>query len=848
MSDPFLSYGRAATLGSDAVLSALHASTRGLSIAEVSARRARIGSNELAASTHGWPRTLGRQFASPFAWLLMGASAISFFTGDRVEATMIVLFILINAALGFFQEERAQRATQALRSFWRASARVIRDGAEQEIHAADLVPGDIVRLQTGDRLPADMRFLQGHGVQIDESILTGETAPVPKDARRMIAAPTAFYQASCIGFSGTMMVGGEGEAVVIATGRKSAAGSIETMAEALQPASAFEREISRFASFTLRLVAVTLVFVFVLNLGLKGLGRFQELLIFVVALTVGVIPEALPVVTTMALSSGALRMAKKGVVVKRLSAINDLGSMDILCTDKTGTMTQNVLRVAGIRARDEAKCLRAAVLGSERMGRRAAGNSFDDALWSRAPAALREEAERASMLGFVPFDPARRRNAALVKTADGKQMLVVRGAPEDVAPLCANAPNKASLAAALKEEGREGNRLLAIAIRPHAHDTDIKSQEYGLTWLGLIAFRDPLKEDAFAAVARAKRLGVQIKILTGDAADVAGAVAHRLKLVEDPSEVMTGEAFGALSPAEQHKVVERMHVFARLDPAQKFAILELLKEKHAVGFLGEGFNDAPGLKVAHAAIAVSGASDAAKDVADVILLRKSLTVICDGIEEGRRTAANVTAYLRITLASNFGNFYSVAVASLFIEFLPMLPAQILLVNLLTDMPMIAISGDHPDLAYVRKPHHSEAKDIVQTATILGIVSSLFDFAAFGLFRSLGEGGLQTMWFSVSMMTELVLIYSLRTRGPFWKARRPGTALLWLTVFATGIAVALPFTPAGRALFGFVAVPRMVLWQGAGLVAGYFAVTECVKLRFYRQPQAKPSDSGGFHAS
>ncbi len=843
MSATPLPYGRAASLGSDAVLSALRTSPRGLSGQEAVARRARSGPNELPQPRRAWPRVLARQFASPFAWLLLGAAVISAFTGDWHEAGLIFLFTLINTFLGFFQEERAERATKALRTYWRANARVVRSGVEQDVPAADLVTGDVVRLRAGDRVPADVRFLRAHGVLVDESILTGETEPSAKSAKRMVHDPAAFHEAANVGFAGTMLVGGDAEAVVIATGRHSAAGATIALAEELKPASAFEKEIGQFATFTLKLIGVTLVMAFALNLGLKGMGRFDELLVFVIALTVGVIPEALPVVTTMALSSGAMRLAKKGVVVKRLTAINDLGGIEVLCTDKTGTITRNEMTVVGLRvphgkgngkakAHQEAELLRAAVLGGERVGNKdGRGNPFDTALWAKATAEMQREAGDVRLLGEAPFDPNRRRNAVVLLTPGGERLLVSRGAPETVAPLCDDAPDAETLAAALKEEGRAGNRVLAVAVRTGVRGGSPAREEHGLRWLGLVAFRDPLKPDAASAVSKAKRLGVRIKILTGDAADVAGAVAHTLKLVDDPGEVLTGAEFAAMSPAQQRRAVEHHRVFARLDPAQKFAILDLLKEKHAVGFLGDGFNDTPGLKVAHAALAVQGASDAAKDVADVILLNKSLSVICDGIEEGRRIAANVISYLKITLASNFGNFYSVAIASLFVDFLPMLPAQILLVNLLTDMPMVAIAADRPDTEGLRRPHRADAKEVIIAATVFGTVSSVFDFAAFAWFRQLGEQGLQTMWFTFSVITELALIYSLRTRKPFWRGMRSAPVLVALTGLAAVVALVLPQVAVGRAAFGFLQPTALLIGQVFALAGAYFLVTEFVKRRF-----------------
>lgn len=823
-------FDRASVLGSDAVLSALRAHASGLSAKEAARRLALAGPNALPEAKRGGWRVLGRQFVSPFSLLLVGSAVLSCATDDLVGAYLIGAFVLFNATLGFFQEYRAERAARALRSFWRTSSRVRRDGKEETVPSETLVPGDIVLLRAGDRVPADVRFLQTRGLFTDESVLTGESQPTSKDARRMVAAPAGMHDAANVGFSGTVVSGGEAEAVVISTGVHSAAGQTIALAEELRPPSTFERDIGKFAGFTLKLVCVTVVLLVAFNVWLKGTDGIEHLILFAVALTVGVIPEALPVVTSVALSSGALHMARKGVVVKRLSAISDLGGIDVLCTDKTGTMTQNVLRVVDVLADDKAACLRAAVLGCDREGR----DAFDAALLAKAPSGVRGEWELSRTLGDAPFDADRRRNTAVLRLPDGERLLVTRGAPEEVAALCADAPHKKSLLAALKKEGCEGNRVLAIAAKRHVHGTNPLAEEHGLSWLGMVSFRDPLKEDAAAAVRKAEQLGVQIKVLTGDAADVAGAVAHRLGLVEDPSHVLTGAAFMELSPAQQRRAVEQRHVFARLSPAQKFAILDLLKEKHAVGFLGEGFNDAPGLKVSHAAIAVAGASDAAKDVSDVILTERSLLVVCDGIEEGRRIAANVSTYLKVTLASNFGNFYSLALASLFIKFLPMLPVQILLLNLLSDLPMVAIAGDRPDPESLRKPHRSDARQIIVSATVLGSVSSVFDITVFLLFRRFGEGPLQTSWFVISVLTELALIYVLRSRKPFWRSPAPSASLAAITVTAAILAAFAPLLPWSARLFHFVTPEPSWMLGGLGLVAAYMLASELAKAHLVRK--------------
>lgn len=813
---------------------------KGLAADEAAVRRAALGWNEIARNKKSARDILIRQVASPFIYLLVLAAGIAFVTGEHLDAGMVVLFMFTNTALGFFQEYRAEKAVDVLMRYWQDTTHALRDGKLVIVKARELVPGDVVRLQAGDKIPADVRFLRADGVTVDESVLTGESASVIKDAATTATAPRDYFEATNIGFSGTALLTGEAEALVIATGKSAALGEIASLTAETKTVSAFEKQIGSFSAFILKLVVVTLAFVFALNLGLKGLGRIEELILFSIALTVGVIPEALPVVSTIAMSRGAQRMAGRKVIVKRLSAIDDLGSIDILCTDKTGTITQNSLHVADVHAADQDACLRYALLGSSFLGEKEKqpNNAFDVAVWRHVGADVRRASAKVKKIGELPFDPVRRRNAVLIEES-GERTLVVRGSPDEVLALCKRVDDPLALGKHLAAQGLAGNRTIAVAVRRDmAAHTPTEADERDLELMGVIAFHDPLKRDAAAAVRRAASLGVQIKILTGDSKEVAGAVAHKLHLVTDALEVMTGAAFDALEPDAQVRAVHDYHVFARVNPRQKFAILALLQQKNVVGFLGEGFNDAPGLKMANVGLAVEGASDIAKEAADVILLNRSLSVIFDGIEEGRRTFANTIKYLKVTLAGNFGNFYAVAVASFFIDFLPMQPVQILLLNLLTDVPMITIAADTVDSSELRKPKHYDARHIVLYASVLGFVSSIFDFATFAIFHRFGAGTLQSMWFTVSTLTEIGLIYSLRTSRFFMRGARPPVSIVALSAFAVVMSVAIPFSPLGAKLFGFTKPMPGHLLIGAAIVVMYLIATETVKLYLAKTENGK----------
>lgn len=791
----------------------------GLSAPEAARRLAEHGPNVLSRQSVRWWRVLLRQFASPFLYLLAAAALLAACLGQPVDALMITAFVLMNAGLGFGQEYHSERAVELLRSFVTARARVRRDGAYAAVDSRELVVGDVVVVETGDVVQADVRFLETEGLSVDESALTGESVPAKKYANALAVETSEAYQAENIGFAGTTVVSGRGVGVVIATAASTQMGEVGTLAGAANEPSAFEKGIGRFSMFILKTIVVTLMVVFAANVAIKGAGvDIPELLIFSIALAVSVIPEALPLVITTTLSRGALRLARANVVVKRLSAIEDLGSIQVLCTDKTGTITENKMEVAQVTSADPDRCLYLAAAASSFLGDRQAqpNNAFDLAVWNRldAPARARVMAEPRSH--EVPFDPVRRWNSVMV----GDQ-LVVRGAVEEVTQMTGAVPGVDAWARA---QGIEGRRVLAVASG---------KSEKTLAFVGAISFEDPVKDGATDAVAQAKQLGVQVKILTGDSREVAVSVATRIGLIVSDAEAMTGEEWEALSDEARLAAAQSHAVFARVSPQQKYRLIQTLRATQEVGFLGEGINDAPALKMASVGIVVDGASDIARESADIVLLRHSLDVIIGGIREGREVFANTVKYIKATLASNFGNFLAVAVATLLVDYLPMLPIQILLVNLLSDFPMIAIATDRVDADELASPRSYDLKDIVYAATVIGLVSTVFDFIFFALFSRVSPEVLHTNWFIGSILTELVLIFSIRTRKPFWKGTRPSGVLFWLSASAFAATLIIPFTNLGDRVFRLMTPSRNDLLLILGIVVLYFIVTETVKLAYER---------------
>ncbi|HDQ22352.1 MAG TPA: magnesium-translocating P-type ATPase [Candidatus Uhrbacteria bacterium] len=820
-------------------LKELKSSENGLSKKEALLRQKKFGLNQLPQKETYWWHILLRQFKSSFIYLLFVASAIALYLGSYLDSLMILGFILINALLGFYQEFRSEQTLKLLKQFIKRTVKVRRAGQEMIIESKELVPGDIVIVEAGDIIPADLRFIAENDLMVDESVLTGESVPIKKIASKLKSVEKELYKATNIGFSSTTVVSGKGEGVVIATGSKMELGKISKLVSTTKRASSFEKNINKLSKFILQLIIITLVFVFLANIFIKGPRvEVAEFLLFSIALAVCVIPEALPVVTTFSLSRGAMRLAKHQVVIKRLSAIEDLGSIEILCTDKTGTLTKNELKVAEVLSPHPQEAVFYASLASSFLAEKTKqpNNAFDLALFARLSHLEKKKIKGYEIINSLPFDPERKRNSVLVKSKEDKE-LIVRGAPEVLLDFCKNLNQreKKTFSAWLTQEGRQGRRVIAIAKKEYSgpNQYNFKQEEKGLSLLGLISFVDPIKPTTKSAVNQAKKLSVEIKVLTGDNKEVAGAVARQIGLIDDPGHVISGEEFDKLPDKKKRQAVKEFSVFARVSPSQKYRIIQILQETNEVGFLGEGINDAPSLKIANVSLVVQEASDIAREAADIILLRKNLGVIIDGIKEGREVFANTFKYVKYTISSNLGNFYAIAIASLFIDFLPMLPLQILLVNLLSDFPMIAVATDNVDEEELKKPRNYNIKEIALQGSIFGIISSIFDFIFFVIFFRLGAPILQTGWFIESILSELVFIFSIRTKKFFLKGKRPSNMLMGMIGLAFVATIIIPFTFWGQKIFKFISLSGNQILIILAIVAAYFVVNEIIKNIYFR---------------
>lgn len=812
----------------------------GLSSEEVKEKLSSAGRNEISSKETSARSILWRQFKSPFIFLLVAASVLTLVLGEKIDGILILIFILINVILGFVQEYHSENAINKLKQFISPEAWVLRDGRKQKAATSSLVAGDVLLFSPGDIIAADIRFIKVHNLEVDESMLTGESEPVKKIVLPVKEPVSEVFQALNLGFSSTTIVSGEGKGVVIATGKRSILGEIGRLVGESTRISSFEKGIAKFSRFVLRLIISTIIFVFVANIVIRGNQiNLLELTVFSAALTVSVIPEALPIVITFSLSRGALRMAKKKVVVKRLSAIEDLGSIEILCTDKTGTITENSLVVADCSSSSPDDLFFFAGISSAlfNSGGPEPTNPFDFAFWKKLSQDQKEEIKKYKKISDISFDPQRRYDTILSKKGKNYE-LISRGAPEAIIPLCSNLTPKQKEEAEnwLYLEGKSARRVLAVAkktMNKGVKAQNLEKEENEMQLLGFVSFIDPLRKSTPEAISLAKKLGIQVKIISGDRPEVVGAVSSQVEITKNMDEVINGADFEKMDQKQKEECVEKFQAFARISPLQKYEIIKLLENKYEVGFLGDGINDAPALKIANVALAASGSTDIARETADIILLKKSLKVVIDGIKEGRKIFANTNKYIVATLASNFGNFYAMVAVSFLIPTLPMLPIQILLLNLLSDFPMISIATDNVDPEELRSPRSYKITGIASIATILGLVSSVFDFLMFSVLFRVSTTIFQTGWFVGSALTELVFLFSIRTRFFFWKAKRPSRPVLFFTTLCAFLAIFLPLTAFGQETFHFVKLGTGQIFLILAIVATYFATTEFVKLIYYR---------------
>ncbi len=745
---------------------------------------------------------------------MIAASLVTFLLGEPIDAAFILFFVFLGTGLNVYQEFKANDAADKLKSYLVRTTTVLRDGQEKEISTEEIVPGDILKLEAGDLVPADAVVRQAHNFLVDETTFTGESIPVAKVASEELEVVDENNRI----LQGVVVISGNALAEVTATGIHTRFAKIAKTASSVQAESDLVKGIDRISGFILKSTIITLVFVILANLLIEGKeADLPGLLIFAIALAVSVIPEALPLVLTFSLSRGALQFARKDVIVKRLSSVQDLGTVNLLCTDKTGTITENRLTYQNEFVVHDSKLhpLVLARLAAHNLNK-ASPEPFDRASDEALNEQQREIVKSFILLQEEAFDPALRSNGAFVRSKEGNEYHIRRGSPEYF--LNQGLISRELIEPWLIEEEQKGHRVLGTSY----------DDGNGPKLAGFVSFEDRLKPTTLDTVAEAKQLNVAITIITGDALIVAEAVGREAGLVTKKEEVIEAQNFLSMPLQEQHKLIGTIRVFARTTPEQKLEIIELLKEQYTVGFLGEGINDAPALKSANVSMVVQSAADVARETADIVLLKNDLRVIVDGIRLGRETHANTLKYIRATLVSNFGNFYAVAVGSLFISFLPMLPKQLLLLNLLSDFPMMAIAFDKVSKKEIAHPQRYDFRSLYITFISLGLVSTVFDFLYFGLFYRISPEVLQTNWYIASVITELLLLLSIRSMLPIEKAGMPAPLIMILSVVAFIVTLALPMIPWTAQFFEFI----RPTWGHLGLIVGlallYLVISELVK--------------------
>jgi Mg2+-importing ATPase len=843
----------AAGLSPDEVLSRLRSGPDGLSSNDVAERLRQFGPNALATHRVRVAAVLFRQVRNPILVLLLAAALVSGLTGGGTNAVIIAVIVALSVGLGFFNEFRAETAMASLRSKIRREANVLRDGRMTRVSVTDLVPGDVVSLRIGALVPADLRLLKVDELECDEGTLTGESLPVAKS----VAAVTdhrALDQPGCA-FMGTIVHQGSALGVVVQTGAHTAFGKIAAGLSERQTQTAFEVGLSHFSRFLFGVAAVLTVFIFIMNVALAR--PLLEALLFSLAIAIGIAPEMMPAIVTVSLSAGSKALAARKVLVKRLVAVEDLGNIEILFTDKTGTLTEGVITFERGLDSDGGEgdrafllglvCNEATVTGEGPVG----GNALDQALWSAPGAAAGKKAAATAAsyerLGVLPFDHERQLVSVLVKDPAGKPLLITKGAPEVVLDRCTNLPEGAR--PALETLFDEGARVVAVATRSaEGLETVSAEDEHGLTFVGFLTFADRPKADAGSSIAQLQRLGVDVKIITGDNGLVAAKVCADIGF--HCAAVLTGTEVESLDDEHLAAAIPATTVFARISPDQKSRIIKVARGTGKdVAFLGDGVNDAVALHHADVGISVDSGTDVAKDAADVVLLDKDLGVLAEGVMEGRRIFANTMKYVLMATSSNFGNMFSAAGASVFLTFLPMLPTQILLNNLLYNAGQMVIPTDRVDPEALARPAAWDIKFIRRFMSIFGPVSSIFDFLTFWIMLAVLHAGhveFRTGWFVESIATQTLVIYVIRTRRVPFFTSRPSMSMLLVPTGMALVGAILPWTGLAH-LLGFTPLPAKFFLLLFGMVVVYLLLVELVKTRFYRITPAPTPRPASTHA-
>jgi Mg2+-importing ATPase len=796
----------------------------GLTEKEVKELQKKHGKNEISTSEGSFWKIVKSNFINPLSILLYGVGAVTYLLDDQISATIILVVVILNGALGVYQEYKSEKASEKLKKQISYKAKVYRDLNWTLVNISELVPGDYVRFELGDRMPADIAIDKADELLIDESTITGESYPVRKNT----VGKTIDQKSTAL--MGTIISSGSGEGRVINIGKNTAFGKTSLLLSETDSQSTFEKNVSLMSNSLVKVIIVSTLLVFVLN-AIIGKGIVASLL-FAVALAIGLAPEALPVIITITLSGGAFSLSKHGVIVKRLSSVEDLGNVDILCTDKTGTLTENSIRVdsyINTEGQADEKIIEYATVCVWA----AHSNPIDDALMENK-AKNTKELKKWEVISRVQFDFERRRMSVLAQK-NNKKIIICKGSPEAI--ILISNMSKAEQTQATKkyrELGENGLRAIAVAIKEVDKQQITKEDERDLQFAGFVTFADPPKKEVRQTLEIARRLGISIKLLSGDNSSIAKSVAKQVGFDFSEDQVVSGDELEKIykDKVKFEEKIQKAVIFSRVSPAQKHAIVRCLRSmNHCVAFMGDGINDAPAIKEADVGISVNNATDVAKEAADIILVKKSLNAVIQGISGGRKVFSNIIKYIFNTLAGNFGNIFTVGFGSIFIPFIPLTPVQIILANFLTDGPMVAISTDNVDDEELVKPKKWDIDGIVRIGGIFGLISTIFDLITIIYFLHLGEAVFRTALFLEVFLSEVIILISLRSARPFFKSEPLSLPLFISTVLVVIIAFGLVYSNIGL-YFGFEQLSISQMGVLIAIVIGYLLTTEIVKNVYY----------------
>jgi len=832
-------------LENELLLKKLNSSRKGLSLEESIKLRKKFGENIIYSQQKRTALSIFiSQFKNPLFITLFIASIVSGFLGEMVSTTIIIVMLSFSGIVSFLQEYHSEKTVELLKKRIALKAVVIRNGKEKEIFANELVVGDIVSISFGAVVPADIRLIDVNDLALDEAMLTGESFPVEKIDKPIILNDYIPQAMKNIAFMGTHVVSGSALGIVVATGKNTEFGRTAKMLESKEEKTEFQKGIADFSLFLFKIIIVFSFCIFIFLALFRG--SWLASLLFSLSIAVGISPELLPMIITINLSRAARIMAKNNVIVKKLLSIEYLGNIDILCTDKTGTLTEGKIALKNyfdFFGKEDAEIINLSLLCTSHNNKSRNQNSLDIAVIKYAEKHKHRSLKDYEIIDDIAFDFKRRKMSVIVENK--KRIIITKGAAEEMLDACSyiniNSSKKniaeytEKINAEIKKQESSGFKVLLLAYK----DIEKKSKytvadEKKLIFLGYLVFVDPPKETALASIAIFKKMGISLKLLTGDTKESAIWLAKETGFVF--TKAIIGSELDKMSDTKFKKTVLDYDVFAKITPEHKLKIVKTLKEcGKNVAFLGDGINDAPALHIADVGISVDDAVDVAKEAADIILLKKNLGTLIDGIKEGRKTFGNTLKYIFCTISSNYGNMFSLIGASIILPFIPLLPAQVLLLNLFSDLPLLAVSTDSVDEEYLKKPKHWDIEVIKKFMNYFGLVSSLFDFITYAFLLLIVGAGMslfQVGWFWQSFLTEVLLIFVIRTRKWFWQST-PSKTLMYIFALTIILVLVVMYTPIAI-YFGFAKMPVWVNISLIGIAICYFGVVETTKKMFYKK--------------